>query len=89
LGEIVLTYPLAEFIPWRASSALETVLLSLFQGGSGLLLLYSVWVPLSSAIPPWWAVLAAIPIFFTRAWNYSTLRGRVFKPLVGTIRTPD
>ena len=95
LKEITKAYPLLEFIRWRASSGLETVLMSMFHGMFiNYLPLYVTVITLAKLNQVLWvqvivAVVVGIVVGRIVDWNYNTLRRKVYEPLCGKIKTPD
>jgi hypothetical protein len=94
LKEIVLSYPIIEFMRWKFRAGSEVVLLSIFQG------FIDVFPAISLSI--FWSILTdlgiTVPLVFKFSnfllillgiWNYSTLRRQVYEPLAGKIGTPD
>jgi hypothetical protein len=94
LKELAKSYPLLEFIRWRAPSGLETVLLTIFQWlvlffpGLAVMVFNNVnFHDRSIASLP--IILAPFLIWAISVWNYASLQYKVYEPLCGSIRTPD
>jgi hypothetical protein len=95
LKKLTKSYPLLEFIRWRAASKWESILISAFHG------MFIEYLPLYVTIitflkinqPDWIRLVAAlifgILIGILVQWNYNTLRKKVYEPLCGKIKTPD
>ena len=94
LKEIVLAYPLIEFMRWRFTFGAEVVLLTAFQVAIDLLpaiSLLTLWFILKgqgARVPVVFRV-ATFVLVFLALWNYVSLRRKVFESLVGGIGTPD
>lgn len=94
LKEIVLAYPLIEFMRWRFKWGVEVILLTAFQVIFEMLPAISLgmlWFILRSRgvqVPAIFLVANYVLVFLA-LWNYVSLRRRVFEPLVGEIGTPD
>ena len=94
LKEIVLAYPLIEFMRWRFTFGAEVILLTAFQGVFELLpaiSLFILWFILrgqGAPIPMVFRV-ATFVLIFLAIWNYVSLRRRVFESLAGAIATTD
>lgn len=94
LREIILSYPLVEFMRWKFKSNAEIVLLTVFQisidvfPAISLLVFWHILESRGIAVPGIYK-LTSFLLIFLGLWNYTSLRRHVFEPLVGEIRTPD
>ena len=90
LREIVLSYPLVEFMRWKFKSGIEIFLLTVFQvsfesiPGLSLFVFYNGVNELG-----FWSATIVLLIGFIAVSNYSLLRWKVYQPLIGRINTPD
>lgn len=93
--ELTKAYPLLEFIRWRINTGLESVILAIFQALIDLIPTISVFILISvhslnstragSII----GFFVSLLVTLLQAWNYKTLKNKVYEPLCGTILSPD
>ncbi len=94
LREIVLAYPLIEFMRWRFKFGVEVILLTVFQVVFEMLPAISLgvlWLILKRnnvQVPAIFHVANYVLVFLA-LWNYVSLRRNVYESLVGNIGTPD
>lgn len=91
LKKLTQSYPLLEFIRWRNSSNLETILISVFHVVFiDHLPVYVILINLGKINQTLWIKIAvALIVVGIVQWNYSTLRRKVYEPLCGKINTVD
>ncbi|MCP4138738.1 MAG: hypothetical protein GY755_00325 [Chloroflexi bacterium] len=94
LKNIVMSYPLIEFMRWKFDITIESVFLTVVQvaingfPGASLLLYQSILEDYEFIVPRMFTITGFV-VLFLGLWSYRTLRIGVFEKLVGKIKTPD
>lgn len=91
LREIVLSYPIIEFLRWKEKNFLLSLVLTFFQIMFDLTpaICYILFANSYSKSHNAINLFISIVLVLLGIWSYSTLRDKVYKKLVGKIETSD